>query len=224
MPDPAREKPIGIFGGTFDPIHYGHLRLAEEAVDALDLAAVRWIPAGQPALRAAPRATPAQRLAMVRRAVAGHPRFTVDGAEVAAAQPSYTIHTLERLRGADYCGELRPLVLLIGADAFARLPGWHRWQTLFDLAHVAIAERPGFAIAAETLPSALADCFRARLCAQPAELAVAPAGRVVTFAMTPLAISATRIRQLLAAGRSARYLLPEDVLDYIRQQHLYLEN
>ena len=161
---------------------------------------------------------------MVRLAVSGNPRFAVDAAEIEVAQPSYTIDTLERLRGTDYCGERRPLVLLIGADAFTRLPGWHRWQTLFDLAHVAIAHRPGFAIAVETLPPALADCFRARLCAQPATLAAAPAGRIITFAMTPLAISATRIRQLLAAGRSARYLLPEDVLDYIRQQHLYLEH
>lgn len=223
MPDRPDGRPLGIFGGTFDPVHFGHLRLAEEAVEALDLAGVRWIPAGQPALRESPQVTARQRLAMVRLAIADNSSFSVDAAEVEAARPSYTVPTLERLRRADQCGGQRPLVLLLGADAFAALPGWHRWQSLFDLAHLAVAHRPGFPIDLERLPAALADCCRERHCADPALLADAPAGRIVTFAMTQLAISATSIRALLAKGGSVRYLLPEAVIAHIRNENLYQE-
>jgi nicotinate-nucleotide adenylyltransferase len=119
------------------------------------------------------------------------------------------VTTLERLRQADQCGPQRPLVLLLGADAFAGLPAWHRWQSLFDLAHLAVAHRPGFAIDAAQLPAALAACYRERFCASPATLTESPAGRIVTFAMTQLAISATRIRGCWPAGGSVRYLLPD---------------
>ncbi|WP_291992355.1 nicotinate-nucleotide adenylyltransferase [Candidatus Accumulibacter sp. ACC003] len=223
MPERLHDKPLGIFGGTFDPVHFGHLRLAEEAADQLDLAGVRWIPAGQPALREAPQVTAQQRLAMVRMATAENRSFDVDAAEVHAAQPSYTVLTLERLRQADQCGGLRPLVLLLGADAFTALTGWHRWQSLLELAHIAVAHRPGFPIDVDALPEALAACWRERFCSHPAALAEAPAGRIASFAMTQLAISATQIRTLLANGRSPRYLLPDELIAYIRNQHLYPE-
>ena len=224
MPDAAADRPLGIFGGTFDPVHCGHLRLAEEAIDRLGLAGIRWIPAGQPALRAAPRVSPGQRLAMVRLATAGNPRFTVDAGEVEAAQASYTVPTLERLRQPAACGPRRPLVLLVGADAFAGLTNWHRWPLLFELAHLAIAHRPGFPIAVDRLPPALATCYRARFCDDPRLLAGSPSGHIVGLAMTPLAISATAIRALLASGGSARYLLPDAVLAHILTHHLYQEN
>lgn len=137
MPEPG---PLGLFGGTFDPVHLGHLRLAEEAREALGLASVRWIPAGQPPHRGAPRLSGAHRLAMVRLAVAGNPAFQVDGAEVESPGPSYTVTTLERLRRE--LGPEQPLVLLLGADAFAGLPGWHRWQALLGLAHLVVLHRP----------------------------------------------------------------------------------
>ena len=146
MPDMRERAPLGIFGGTFDPVHLGHLRLAEEAAEALELASVRWIPAGWPALRGAPRVAAAQRLEMVRLAIAGNPRFELDSAEVEAAQPSYTVPTLERLRQSDCIGSERPLVLLVGADAFAGMAGWHRWESLFELAHVGVAHRPGYPV------------------------------------------------------------------------------
>ena len=223
MPDHPNERPLGIFGGTFDPVHFGHLRLAEEALEALDLAGVRWIPAGQPALREPPQVAAGQRLAMVRLAIADNSRFSVDAAEIEASTPSYTVPTLERLRRADQCGGRRPLVLLLGADAFAALPAWHRWQSLFALAHIAVAHRPGFPIEVDRLPVALADSYRERHCADPALLATVPAGRIVPFAMTQLAISATRIRALLAKGGSVRYLLPEAVVAHIRNANLYRE-
>ena len=218
--------PLGIFGGTFDPVHFGHLRLAEEAVDSLALGGIRWVPAGRPAHRALenkpPQVSAAHRLAMVRLAIAGNARFELDPAEVEADRPSYTVPTLERLRLASECGAQRPLVLLVGADAFAALADWHRWEELFTLAHIAVAHRPGFPIDADRLPPALADIYRQRHSTSPAALAETPAGRIVTFAMTQLDISATRIRTLLANGHSPRYLLPDAVIAYIQSTFLYL--
>ncbi|MDX9706712.1 MAG: nicotinate-nucleotide adenylyltransferase [Azospira sp.] len=215
------ERPLGIFGGTFDPVHVGHLRLAEEAADALDLAGVRWIPAGQPRHRDAPRAAPAQRLRMVELAIAGNPRFTVDTAEAESGEASYTVPTLERLRAE--LGNARPLVLLLGADAYAGLPGWHRWRELFALAHLAVAHRPGFAIDTAALPDELLAEHRARAVTgdAAAALGASPAGAIAAFPTTPIAVSATQTRALLAAGRSVRYLLPSSVIDYIDRQHLY---
>ncbi|MBK6632450.1 MAG: nicotinate-nucleotide adenylyltransferase [Betaproteobacteria bacterium] len=211
-------RPLGLLGGTFDPIHYGHLRLAEEAREALDLAEVRWIPAGQPPHRLVPRVDAAHRLAMVRQAVAGNPAFAVDDAETLSTAPSYTVTTLERLRAA--AGD-RPLVLLMGADAFLGLAAWHRWRDLFALAHLGVASRPGFALSSDELPAELADVCADRLGRNPDALRAAPAGRVVEFDMTPLAISASLLRARLATGQSVRYLLPDPVREYIDQHHLY---
>jgi nicotinate-nucleotide adenylyltransferase len=219
------DSPLGIFGGTFDPVHLGHLRLAEEASDCLGLAGVRWIPAGQPVHRAQenklPQASAAHRLAMVRLAITDNLRFELDPAEIETAGPSYTVPTLERLRLTSQCGAQRPLVLLVGADAFAGIPGWHRWEELFKLAHIAVAHRPGFPIDADGLPPALADIYRQRHSTSTEALAEAPAGRIVTFAMTQLDISATQIRTLLSKGRSTRYLLPDAVIAYIQNTFLY---
>jgi nicotinate-nucleotide adenylyltransferase len=227
MPEQATPlaAPVGIFGGTFDPIHFGHLRLAEEAIDKLALTNVRWIPAGQPAHRQAaskmPQTTAAQRLEMVRLAITGNERFALDPAEVETARPSYTVNTLERLRLASEYGAQRPLVLLVGADAFAGLPDWHRWESLFELAHIAVAHRPGFPVDAGSLPAVLADIYRQRHSTSPAALAEVPAGRIVTFAMTQLDISATQIRALLSKGLTPRYLLPDAVIAYIQSTFLY---
>lgn len=212
-------EPLGLFGGTFDPVHFGHLRLAEESIDHLGLCGVRWIPAGQPPHRGAPQVTAEQRLEMVLRSTANNGKFSIDASEVEAAEPSYTVHTLERLRRE--LGDDRSLVLLVGADAFAGLPGWHRWRDIFSLAHVAVSHRPGFPVEAASLPQELASEFNDRRLADAAGLKQAPAGGVVTFAMTQLAISATQIRKLLANGLSARYLLPDSVLDYIHRNQLY---
>ncbi len=216
---PKLSEPLGLFGGTFDPVHYGHLRLAEEAIAHLALGGVRWIPAGQPPHRGTPQVTAVQRLDMVRSATAGNPRFSVDAGEVEAAVPSYTVHTLERLRAE--LGERQPLVLLVGADAFAGLATWHRWRDIFALAHVAVSHRPGFPVETASLPHELATEFNDRRLTDIGALRASPAGGIVTFAMTQLAISATQIRKLLANGLSARYLLPDDVLDYIQLHSLY---
>lgn len=220
---PPSGAPLGLYGGTFDPVHLGHLRLAEEAVDALGLAGVRWIPAGQPLLREAPRVAARQRLDMVRLATAGNPRFTVDPAEVEADRPSYTVPTLERLRRPDELGSERPLVLLLGADAFAGVSAWHRWEALFELAHVAVAHRPGYLLEAAALPPPLARVLERRRSLDPADLRAVPAGRIVSFAMTSLDISATRIRAALSKGESVRYLLPDALIGYLQTHRLYTE-
>ncbi|AKU10389.1 nicotinate (nicotinamide) nucleotide adenylyltransferase [Azoarcus sp. CIB] len=214
---------LGVLGGTFDPIHFGHLRLAEEAREALGLAQVALIPAGQPPHRDVPQSPATDRLAMVRLASAGNPGLAVDDGEVFAPSKSYTVLTLERLRALH--GAQRPLVLILGADAFNGLPGWYRWQELFGLAHIAVANRPGFAPHGRRWPGTLSPELDAacagRIDTDPAVLHRTPAGRVVPFDMTPLAISASLIRDLIHGGHSARYLLPDSVLDYIGLHHLY---
>lgn len=212
-------RPIGILGGTFDPIHYGHLRLAEEARARLGLQQILLIPAGQPAHRRPPVAAGRHRLAMVRLAVEGNPSLEVDTAEIDSLQPSYTVPTLERLRAG--VGMQRSLVLVLGADAFLGLPSWHRWRELFGLAHLAVATRPGHDLDAGAMPADLAGEFGQRLAPGREALAASAAGRVLPFAITPLDISATVIRQTLAAGGSVRYLLPDATLDYIHQHSLY---
>jgi nicotinate-nucleotide adenylyltransferase len=212
---------IGVFGGTFDPIHFGHLRLAQEIADGIGLDAVRFLPTGNPWHRDAPRASAGHRLAMTRLACAGNPRFVVDGREADGLLPGYTVETLGSLR--DELPATTPVCLLMGADAFLGLDRWHRWRALFDLAHVVVARRPGFPLPADHpgLPSSLARVWTERACEDAALLRNAPAGRIYVQTITALDISATRIRADLAAGKSPRYLLPDAVLDYIRRNRLY---
>ncbi|HUY02226.1 MAG TPA: nicotinate-nucleotide adenylyltransferase [Rhodocyclaceae bacterium] len=212
-------RPLGILGGTFDPVHYGHLRLAEEARAALDLERILWLPAGQPPHRQAPAVSARHRLELVRLAIADNPAFSLDDAEVQSAAPSYTVTSLARLRRLH--GAQMPLVLLLGADAFAGLCSWHRWRELFALTHLAVATRPGYALDPSLLPAALADELRLRLRTDAGSLARAGAGSIVPFAITSLDISATRIREALATAGSVRYLLPDPVLDYIAEHNLY---
>lgn len=217
------EGPLGVFGGTFDPIHLGHLRLAEEARERIRLERVAFIPAGSPPHRGQPDSNAADRLAMVRLATGSNPAFSVDDGEVFTRGPSYTVLTLERLRSA--AGPRRPLVLILGADAFHGLSTWHRWRDILALAHVAVANRPGYAPQGgqrpATLPAELDAVCADHMDNDPLSVHHSPAGRIVPFDMTPLAISASGVRDLIQAGRSARYLLPEPVLDFIGQHHLY---
>ena len=213
--------PIGIIGGTFDPIHYGHLRLAEELGETLKLPEVRFVPSGTPPHRNAPRVSAEHRLAMVRLAVAGNSRFSVDDREVLRKGPSFTYDTLAGLRAES--GESRPIVLLLGADAFLEFATWHRWHEIFRLAHVAVAHRPGFPVEhwTERMPQPLAREYSARLMQQPLATHLTPAGGVLVAPFTALDISSTAVRDMLLAGSSPRYLLPAEVLDYIRSHKLY---
>jgi len=213
--------PIGVLGGTFDPIHYGHLRLAEELGETLRLDEVRLVPSGTPPHRNAPAAAADHRLAMTRLAAAGNARVKVDERELRRAGPGYTFDTLAELRAES--GGARPLVLLIGADAFLEFATWHRWHEIFGLAHVAVAHRPGFPVErwAERMPQPLAREYSVRLMQQPLATHLSPAGGIVVAPFTALDIAATAIRDMLRAGSSPRYLLPGAVLDYIRANGLY---
>lgn len=213
--------PVGIFGGTFDPIHHGHLRLAEELAESAKLAEVRFLPSGTPPHRSKPGADAQHRLEMVRLAIANNARFSVDDRETKRAGPGYTFDTLTELR--QELGERRPLALLVGADAFLELATWHRWRTLFDLAHIVVAYRPGFPIDSwqARMPEPLAHEYAARFMQQPLAVHLAPAGGIAAVSMTGLDISATFVRTTLKAGASARYLLPDSVLDYIASRGLY---
>jgi len=213
---------LGILGGTFDPVHRAHLNLARAALKQLHLASVLWIPAGQPSHRQAPHAAAEHRLAMVRLATADEPGFAVDAAEVTANVPSYTVPTLERLRGQ--YGAARPFVLLVGADAFLGLPSWYRWQEIFDLAHFAVAARPGAVLDAARMQPQLAAIWQRRRAAPPT-LGTAAAGSIVDFEIEPVQppdLSATAVRALLRGGGAVTAdLLPPAVVDYIRRNQLY---
>jgi nicotinate-nucleotide adenylyltransferase len=196
-------RPIGVFGGMFDPIHYGHLRTAHELHEILGLDTLAFLPAGDPPHRAAPLADAETRLAMVRAAVADDPRFFVDDREIRRAGPSYTILTLEEMR-AERGGQ--PIVLIMGMDAFAGIDRWHRAGELLSLAHLVIALRPrapaphaGFA----------AELLRTQRCDDPARLSATPAGLVYVSEGTQLDLSSSAVRGVVAAGRDPRYLMPE---------------
>ena len=217
-PSLVTEPPIGLLGGTFDPIHHGHLRLAEEMAEALGIESVRILPTGTPAHRGQPHASARDRLEMVKLAIAGQSRFMLDEHEIDKTAPCYMVDTLAELRNE--LGTDRAIVLFLGADACAGLAGWHQWRRLFDLAHIAVAQRPGYDLE-QAMPPALVAELRTRSTADPADLARTPAGKVFRHAITQLDISASRIRALVAAGRSPRYLLPDAVLDHIQRNHLY---
>jgi len=210
--------PIGIMGGTFDPVHFGHLRLAQEAAEILGLERVRWVPAGQPWHRVAPKAEATHRLEMVRLAIVKNPLFELDDAEIRQTTPSYTVETLERLRGE--LGRERSIVVLLGTDAFRDLAAWQRWRDLFALAHIFVAQRPGHSLTPGGVPAALAEEWRKRA-GTPTVLRERPGGAIVTYGTTALEISASAIRAHLAQARSPRYLLPSAVLEYIEAHGLY---
>jgi nicotinate-nucleotide adenylyltransferase len=211
-------RPLGILGGTFDPIHLGHVGLAQAALEELQLDAVLWMPSGQPGHRVTPIASATDRLAMLELAIAGKPRFRIDATELKAAVPTYTIHTLTRLRVE--LGAKQPLALVLGADSFLSLPTWLRWEELFDLAHIAVANRPGHLPGQSETPAALAAQMARRSDARDA-LATSPAGKIASFDMPQLDISASGIRATIARGEAPRDLLSAPVLAYIEAHGLY---
>jgi nicotinate-nucleotide adenylyltransferase len=196
-------RPFGVFGGMFDPIHFGHLRTAHELFELLGLDSVAFVPAGDPPHRAAPLADAATRLAMVRAATADDPRFLVDDRELRRRGPSYTVLTLEELR-AERRGQ--PVVLIMGMDAYAGIERWHRAGDLLSLAHVVVALRPRAALPREGLAARL---LRERRAPDVASLASRPAGFVYLCDNTQLDLSSSAVRAVVAAGRDPRYLMPE---------------
>ena len=208
-------EPIGLFGGAFDPIHYGHLRTAFELWQALKLAQVRFLPTGNPPHREAPLTEPALRVQMVNAAVAGISAFVVDDRELRRSGMSYSVDTLTELR-ADYPD--RSLCLMLGMDAFLGLPTWHRWRDIFEFAHVVVAHRPGWRA---PMTGPLGEVMVDRGTGSVRDLHSALAGRIHVHAVTQLEIASTDLRQLILAGRDLRYLVPDAVRELILSTGCY---
>jgi nicotinate-nucleotide adenylyltransferase len=215
------DAPLAVLGGTFDPVHYGHLRLANEVRRVLALHEVRLVPAADPPHRPAPQAPARDRVAMLEIGIREFPGLVVDTREIARGGTSYTVDTLAGLRAEMPC---TPLLLLLGADQFRSLPSWHRWQALFDLAHLVVVPRPGVAIG-EQLRDTIAREWQARRIDNPQGLRSRIAGSIYVQAVTPQPISSTAIRAALARGDANAVemagLLPPAVLAYIESNALY---
>ena len=211
---------LGIFGGTFDPVHFGHLRLATEVAEAFHLEAVIFMPAGLPYHRGrGAHATNDQRLTMLKLATARDARFDVDDRELRREGPTYTYDTLAEIRKER--GPETPIMFLLGSDAFEKIDTWHRWTELFDLAHFVIAIRADDATWQAKGPGAFPKDAWPRITLNQRELLSAPSGKVMTFFMTPMAISSSALRTLAGEGASIRYLTPDPVVEYVRSHDLY---
>ena len=212
---PARA--IGILGGTFDPVHCAHIRLALELRTALRLDSVRLLPAPNPRLRRVPVESPETRLRLLEAALADVPGLEADGRELSHPGPTVTAETLQSLRdelpGASLC-------LILGMDALSRLDAWIDFERIPTLAHIVVAERPG--APAPPRGAAVTDFLRARRRDDANAIHLAPAGFVVFVRDIPvLDISATRVRSLRARGESIRFLVPDGVHDIIVKEDLY---
>jgi nicotinate-nucleotide adenylyltransferase len=212
----SARRHIAIFGGTFDPIHNGHLRSAVEVKDALNADELWLLPSHQPPLRAEPSASSEQRLAMVSAAIHGEPGLRVDARELLRDAPSYTVETLREIRRE--VGEGVALSLVLGSDALNKLHQWREWQALLALANLLVLRRPAFALALDSDVDAHLELARC----DTAALGQRSCGGFAELQLVQLAISATEIRRRRREGLSIRYLVPDSVLAFIEQQGLYL--
>lgn len=215
--DPPRPPRLAMLGGTFDPVHLGHLRSAVELHEALALDRVHLIPASVPPLRGEPRVSPGQRLALLRLGIGDTPGLVADPRELHREGSSFSVDTLASLR--EEAGPDARLVMALGHDAFLRLAEWHEPERLFALAHLVVIDRPDFAA---PLPAALEALIAGREVAGVEALMARPAGGLLRLALpSRMAISATEVRRRLAEGRSVRYLLPEAVERHLLEHGLY---
>ena len=209
---------IGLLGGTFNPIHFGHLRMAHELAEALSFSEVRFIPSANPPHKIQPNVSAQHRSAMVQLAIADNPLFKLDTRELNRDGASYTIDTLITLR--DELGGNVSLCLIMGSDAFAKLDSWHRWQELLNYCHIILVQRPGKLVQtklSDHLTALLHDNYTENI----DDLAEISAGYIHMQAITAQAISATNIREKLASNKSIKYLVPDNVLAFIQQHNLY---
>ena len=209
---------IGLLGGTFDPIHFGHLGMAQELAEALALNTVKFIPAAVPPLKSQPSVSAIDRCAMVKLAIANNPDFQLDERELKRTGPSYTLDTLCSLRSE--LSEQDSLVLFIGSDAFKQFNRWHQWQEIIRLCHIALVARPDSEVSTGLDPE-LVTFLQDHYTENAMDLQSATAGLITMQAITPLTISSSAIREQLTNQQSARYLTPDCVLDYIAQHGLY---
>lgn len=206
-----------IYGGTFDPIHYGHLNSVTALAKQISLSQVIIMPNNVPPHRPQPEASSEQRKRMVELAIADNPLFALDCRELERATPSWTVETLEQIRAEK--GHQQPLAFIIGQDSLLSLVHWHRWEELLSLCHLLVCQRPGYPLTMETPEQQQwLDIHRTHSIEQLHQKA---SGKIF-IAPTPLYdIAATTVRQRLASGESCEDLVPSAVLDFIHQQHLY---
>lgn len=203
---------IGILGGTFDPIHYGHLRTGLEVAQQLNLQHIRLIPSARPPHREQPQASVEQRLSMLHLAVKNNPYFIVDDRELEREGTSYTVDTLLSLR-QDFPDN--PLYFILGEDAFLGIQSWHRWQQLLSLTHIVVMNRPG----ETSMPTGLSDWYQQYLAVETDR--EKPIGNIWPVEVTSLAISSTGIRHTLSQNLSPQFLMPDTVIQLIQQAGLY---
>lgn len=205
-----------FMGGTFDPIHNGHLRTALEIQQWMGVKHICLIPSKDPVHRSTPGRSANQRLAMVRLAVENEPALVADDREVCSDKPSYSLHTLLSLR--QELGEQYPICMIMGMDAYQTLPSWHEWEKFIELAHLIVVKRPGYE---EPDCNVLGEFTKKHRTKSIEHVLTSPAGAVLFHELTPLGISATQIRQTITRGDSPRYLFPDSVWHYIQDNRLY---
>lgn len=212
---------VGIYGGTFDPIHFGHLRVAEELLSDIAFSRFFFVPAGTPRLRDLPFASKTQRATMVGLAIQDNPDFLLDTREIKREGVSRTVETLREYR-SEYGGDVA-LCLIMGADTFLKIHQWCDWHEIFELCHVVIVNRPGSMLIKhkQDLPEKIQQACASRWITCSVSLTSQPYGLIYMAATTLLDISATQIRAMVAAKKSIRYLLPDAVSDYIKTHQLY---
>ncbi len=215
----AKISAIGILGGTFNPIHFGHLRMAQELADALNLDEVRFIPAANPPHKDTPTTTAQHRAAMVQLGIADNKTFVFDDRELHRSGASYTLDTLHSLR--EELGEKTSITLFMGSDAFTKFDTWHRWQEIIQLCHIALVQRPQQRGHDHKLSKALETFLHNHYTENPDDLHNHASGFATMRHITALDISSTAIRNALQHGESVRYLMPDNVMDYIQKYHLY---
>jgi len=219
MSTTASTTAIGILGGTFNPVHFGHLRMAQELADALNLDHVSFIPAANPPHKDAPAISAAQRAEMVQLAISNNDSFVFDDRELKRNGASYSIDTLQSLR--DELGKDASITLFMGSDAFTKFDTWHRWQEIIQLCHIALVQRPQLRGHDNKLSSTLETFLHNHYSENADDLHSQPAGIVTMRQITALDISSTAIRHALQHGDSVRYLMPDSVIEYIQQHRLY---
>ncbi len=216
---------IGVYGGTFDPIHFGHLRPVLDVINTLSLDKCHFIPCREPHHRAMPAASTKQRIEMIRAAIKVEPRFVLDTREIDRDGVSYTVDTLESI--VTEISSEHGLCLILGVDAFIKFDQWHRWQSILDMCHLVVTHRPGWDV--ETLltqdqvSKTLGKVIKQRRIYNKDELKQSQAGKIIFQSVTQLDISATNIRALLAKNDSIQYLVPDDVITIIKNQEIYVK-
>lgn len=213
------KSPLVLFGGTFDPIHFGHLRTALELQEVLNVPQINLVPTGEPVHKVSTGASAVQRFEMVRLAVESEPTLVADDCELISAEPCYTINTLMKKRAE--VGEDLPIILVMGMDSLLGIKSWSQWQQLTDYGHLFIVARPSYD---PEFDAELQNFIDQRKVEDLTELSLRPSGYLAMHQLTPMSVSATQVRKIIEQGSNPRFLIPDVVWDFIKTERLYDAN